>query len=135
MGRQDQWIGLTLNAAQYLVKLQESYNDMIQISDIELVSSSQSLSNYSFFGKKYVYTPINQKPNDTNSQYIIQEKIQRIFYSSGPMYFTCLQLLCIKKCGQLVELNSSMFEWIHVDNILIHHNYQEYDQTLGHIFM
>ncbi len=133
MARTDQWIGLTDTATEFLDQLREVYGEDIVESKIVLVPKESTLcSETDFTGIQLTY--IDKDTKSANSHYIIREKVQYDPWSSGPMYFTCLEHLCIKRLdGKEVMLVPDLFGWTRV-TIPDFHSHKEYiDHKRGHM--
>lgn len=132
MARTDQWIGLTDAAAEFLDQLREVYGGDIVETKIVLVPKESTLcSETDFTGIQLTYTDKDTK--SVNSHYIIREKVQYNPWSSGPMYFTCLEYLCVKRLGDELMLVPELFGWTRV-TVPDFNSHREYvDSKLGHM--
>lgn len=133
MSRSDQWIGLTDTAAEFINQLRETYKEDLIETNIVLVPSSETLCGVTdFHGVQLVYNDKDLK--SPNSQYIIREKIQCAPWSSGPMYFTCLEYLCVKRIdNKEVMLIPELFGWVQVIPSNFNGYTEHIDYKLGHM--
>lgn len=124
MTRTDQFIGLTEAAENYLEELKaccshEEYR-------IQLLSEEETLTGIEIDGTHLRVYPLDDLR--VNEYYDYIEKIQKIVWSGGPMYFTTLEVILKKKSGQSFTLLDEIFSWVQAPNLDT-----EFDKKKGYL--
>ena len=114
MSRTDQYIGLT-NDAQAYVKQAMS----VETYEIEGVWNKITL-------RVYHMPP----PEGPNKEFICREVVQDTPWSSGPMYFTCLEATLVKDDKSECEMGK-WFELVVNPTV----KSREYDEVKGHYYV
>ena len=130
MSRSDQYIGLTKNAENFLYWARKNKN-FFEFDHI-LLNSDETLCGHCFPGQN-----IRIFMNDDVNEYIdFVEKVQYDPWSSGPMYFTCLEGFLKKKMGQYDSIGE-FFEWVNSPFGFFDDKYfrKEYDREKGEIYV
>jgi len=130
MSRFDQYVGLTKDAENFLGWTKDN-KDFFEF-DHTLLNSDETLCGQCFPGKN-IRVFINSNVNE----YIdFVEKVQCHFWSSDPMYFTCLEGFLKKKIGQYDSIGE-FFKWNNVPYGLFDNKYfrKEYNKEKGEIYL
>jgi len=91
-----------------------------------LVHQDETLCGQQIYGT-CVTVPLTDLAND---RYVYKETLQCIPWSSGPMYFTNISFIVVKRCGQILKMGN-LFEWVNNPDV----KDKEYDPVLGHYWL
>lgn len=115
MSRSTQYIGLNKYALNYV-------KDAISVEKYEMASG---------LCDEIIYGNIYHMPVDgSNKDFLLKEIVQTIPWSSGPMIFTHLKPILIKKCEQICDDLGEYFSWM-IDPSII----SEYDFETGRYYV
>jgi hypothetical protein len=119
MSRSNQYVGLTLDALNYVSKRAISRKTVVL---------EQGMFDEDILGSEWTLPA----PEGPNKALILREKVQIAPWSSGPMFFTFLESILVKECGQEVDMGE-YFQW--VCNPELGEEHIEYDQVKGHYYV
>lgn len=127
MSRTDQHIGLTSDAIRFLNLLRKNETKVL-FEKIILLDRNETLTGCVVYGERATVFYDDEKSVNEKTEYT--ENIQSIPWSSGPMYFTCINKKLYKKSGQIIDIGN-LFTW--VLNPMVKH--KEFDKERGHFYI
>lgn len=106
--RQDQYIGLT-NAAKQFIKYMKNSDKFKKFEEENIILTNNTLCSQPIMGKQYTFF---YNDDSVNLKSIYIETIQQIAWSGGPMYFTFLTHKIIKREDKSEIIMGEYYEWI-----------------------
>lgn len=131
MSRSDQYIGLNQKAWDFISELTKQFD--YERDNFNIIDGNNTFCEPEGFTGYKIRVFYNDNVNEYGD---FVETIQEEIWSSGPMYFSCLQYYLKKKYGQYIDMGSYC-QWIKVPMFAIWDNviYKEFDYEKGEIYI